>query len=190
MGTTTNRNDKGRYETTKPSRSGMRYVPPLPPPPLLLAKILGPGLVTSHLSPHFSSIHAIDVSPSMLLTFAKLHNSPEITHSLHFLSPSSPEEFQTPLLSPLPAEPERRLNPPRSQFGVAVANLVLHHVDDWKGMMTGLQGLLGEGGWFVGTEFGKEEGGKDVVQEARKKVAAEKEKGGESKVSYIFFTVG
>lgn len=40
--------------------------------------------------------------------------------------------------------------------------------------MNGLRGLLADGGWFVGTEFGREEGGKDVVQEARKKVAAEK----------------
>jgi SAM-dependent methyltransferase len=110
----------------------------------------------------------------MLLTFASSHASPTITHSLHFLSPSSATEFQSPLLSPLPAEQERRLTPPRAHFDVAIANLVLHHVDDWAGMMRGLQDLLSPGGWFVGTEFGKEEGGQDVVEQARAQVAANK----------------
>jgi SAM-dependent methyltransferase len=131
-------------------------------------------MVTDNLVPHFSSIHAIDVSPSMLLTFASRHSNPHITHSLHFLTPSSPSEFLTPLLSPLPAEQARRLQPPRAKYGVAVANLVLHHVDDWAGMMAGVQGLLVPGGWFVGTEFGREEGERDRVKEAREIVAAKK----------------
>jgi hypothetical protein len=47
-------------------------------------------------------------------------------------------------------------------------------VDDWAGMMAGVQGLLVPGGWFVGTEFGREEGERDRVKEAREIVAAKK----------------
>ena len=62
------------------------------------------------------------------------------------------------MLSPTEAEPERKLAPPRAKFDVAVANMVIHHVDDMAGFMQGLVGLLSPGGWVVFTEFGKKEG--------------------------------
>lgn len=159
-----------RKERITSARSRLRYVlcPLLSNTPFpVQADHTGPGLVTSHLAPNFASLHAIDVSPSMLLYFSRTHSSSIITHSLHFLNPSSSTEFTQPLLSPLHNEPERRLTPPRNKFGVAVMNLVLHHVEDWSGLMQGIQGLLEDGGWFVGTEFGKTEDGRDVVKEAR-----------------------
>lgn len=106
----------------------------------------------------------------MLIGFSARLADTRITHSLHFLSPSSPTDFLTPLVSPTRNEPERKLQPPRAKFDVAVANLVLHHVGDWSGLMAGVQGLLAggaadkQGGWFIGTEFGKVEGEKDVVE--------------------------
>jgi hypothetical protein len=126
--------------------------------------------VTANLFPHFASLHAIDVSANMLIGFAARLSDPRVTHSLHFLSPSSSDDFLTPLVSPTRDLPDRRLQPPRAKFDVAVANLVLHHVGDWTGLMIGIQMLLAgggadkQGGWFVGTEFGKVEGEKDVVK--------------------------
>jgi SAM-dependent methyltransferase len=111
----------------------------------------------------------------MLLSLSTLLPSashPTLSHSLHFLSPSSPADFTTPLFSPIPSEPERKLVPPCREFDLAIANLVAHHVDDLDGWMDGAVGLLRKGGWLVLTEFGKEEGGKDVAGEVR----TEKEK--------------
>lgn len=111
----------------------------------------------------------------MLLSLSTLLPSsshPTLSHSLHFLSPSSPTDFMTPLFSPIPSEPERKLVPPQREFDLAIANLVAHHVDDLDGWMEGAVGLLRKGGWLVVTEFGKEEGGKDVAGEVR----TEKEK--------------
>jgi hypothetical protein len=46
---------------------------------------------------------------------------------------------------------------PRSNFDVAVANIMVHHVDDLDGFFTGLMGLIKPGGWAVITEFGVKE---------------------------------
>lgn len=59
------------------------------------------------------------------------------------------------MFSPTEAEPERKLDPPRARFDIAVVNLVLHHVDDIPGFLLGLKGLLVDGGRVVITEFGK-----------------------------------
>jgi SAM-dependent methyltransferase len=99
-----------------------------------------------------------------------------ITHTLHFLSPISHQEFtsSTPLPSPTSDNQERKLIPPRGEFDLAVANLVVHHVDDLKGFMQGVRGMLKPGGRVVFTEFGKLEGGKDVAGEHRIKLGEAK----------------
>ncbi|WWD20851.1 hypothetical protein CI109_105328 [Kwoniella shandongensis] len=122
----------------------------------------GPGAVTTNLLHHFSTIHAIDTSPSMLTSFSTHHppsSNPKLTYSLHSLSSSSPKAFDSrePMLSPTVDDPERKIVPPRNRFDVAVANLVLHHVDDVKSFMEGVVGLLKSGGWIVFTEFGRDE---------------------------------
>jgi 2-polyprenyl-3-methyl-5-hydroxy-6-metoxy-1,4-benzoquinol methylase len=79
---------------------------------------------------------------------------PNVTHSLHTLSSSSPEEFKAgSVKSPIEGDKERKVALPRSQWDVAASNLVLHHVDDIPGFMTGLVGLVVDGGWLVLTEF-------------------------------------
>jgi 2-polyprenyl-3-methyl-5-hydroxy-6-metoxy-1,4-benzoquinol methylase len=55
--------------------------------------------------------------------------------------------------SPIRDDKEREVKVPRSQWDVAVSNLVLHHVDDIPGFMAGLTGLVVEGGWVIMTEF-------------------------------------
>ena len=92
-----------------------------------------------------------------------------MTHSLHALSPDSPAEFAalTPMYSPTEAEQERKLPPPRQKFDLAVANMVVHHVDDIDSFGKGLVGLVESGGWVLITEFGKVEGEADVVEEHR-----------------------
>jgi hypothetical protein len=55
-----------------------------------------------------------------------------------------------------------------------VANLVAHHVDDLEGWMAGLVGMLRVGGWAVITEFGREEGGRDVAGEVRNEQSLER----------------
>jgi SAM-dependent methyltransferase len=116
----------------------------------------------------------------MLLSLSTLLPSlshPTLSHSLHFLSPSSPTDFTTPLFSPIPSEPERKLIPPCREFDLAIANLVAHHVDDLDGWMEGAVGLLRKGGWLIVTEFGKEEGGKDVAGEVRTEKDKERQEG-------------
>ncbi len=71
------------------------------------------------------------------------------------------------MYSPLPSHTEKKLPPPRSRFDLAVANLVVHHIDDLDGFMDGVTGLLVDGGWVVFTEFGKVEGGRDVAGDIR-----------------------
>lgn len=113
----------------------------------------------------------------MLLTFASTHADPSITHSLHALSASSSASFEAhePLPSPTRAEPERKAPAPRAKWDVAVANLVLHHVDHMDDFFAGAIGCLDPGGWFVATEFGRVEGQRDVVTEVRKQKMAEME---------------
>ena len=109
----------------------------------------------------------------MLLAFSSwLSSIPNITHAMHFLSPSSPAEFSalSPMFSPTPEYAERKLPPPRSRFDVAIANLVVHHVDDLDGFMRGVVGSLAEGGWVVFTEFGKVEGGVDMASQHREEM--------------------
>jgi hypothetical protein len=113
--------------------------------------------VTQLYSHSFASVHAIDVSPSMLATFPNelpTDKFPSVTHSLHTLSASSSESFQSgSMKSPIQDDKEREVAVPRSQWDVAVSNLVLHHVDDIPGFMAGLTGLVVEGGWVIMTEF-------------------------------------
>ena len=128
--------------------------------------ILGGGAVTQHLAKSFKTIHAIDTSPSMLLTFSKNLpvNNPNITYSLHFISPDSADTFakREPMFSPTNDQTlggnERKIPPPRARFDLAVANLVVHHIDDLDSFTRGVVGLLNPGGWVVLTEFGKREG--------------------------------
>jgi hypothetical protein len=108
----------------------------------------------------------------MLLALSSLlPTNSNITHSLHFLNPNSSSEFASPkpLHSPITSDQERRLVPPRSGFDLAIAN-----VDDLQGFMSGVWGILKPGGWVVFTEFGKEEGGKDVAGEHRSILAEAK----------------
>lgn len=55
--------------------------------------------------------------------------------------------------SPIKSEPERVSSLPLSQWDVAAVIMVLHHVDDVEGFMTGLSGLIVPGGWVVLSEF-------------------------------------
>jgi len=93
----------------------------------------------------------------MLSTFATELPSekyPNVSYSLHTLSSSSPEEFAKGLTkSPIEGDPERIVSLPHTKFDVAAVVFVLHHVDDITGFMTGLIGLLEEGGWVVFAEF-------------------------------------
>ena len=93
----------------------------------------------------------------MLATFSTEVASdqyPNVTHSLHTLSASSPAAFaEGKMKSPIKGEPERVISLPRSQWDVAAVILVLHHVDDIVAFMTGLTGLVAPGGWVVLTEF-------------------------------------
>ncbi|ORX40839.1 S-adenosyl-L-methionine-dependent methyltransferase [Kockovaella imperatae] len=124
----------------------------------------GAGAVTKLYAESFASVHAIDTSTSMLLAFSD-RLPPKTTYSLHALSEDSPKDFQDgkEMFSPTKSEQERKLAPPRARFDIAVANLVLHHVDNLDGFMAGVVGLLNQGGWFVITEFAKneDEGGHD-----------------------------
>jgi SAM-dependent methyltransferase len=144
-----------------------------------LLTLPGVGAVTHHLAALFSTVHCIDISPSMLLAFSEQHPSSSssasrISHSLHLLAPDSRSTFASgrPLLSPTNQEPERRATVPRAQFDVAVANLVLHHVDNFDGLFGGLLEVLSPGGWFVCTEFGRVEGQEDVAAQFRESKAA------------------
>ena len=108
----------------------------------------------------------------MLLAFSTHlppSNNPTVSYALHALSASSPIEFanQTPVYSPTRDDNERKLPSPRSRFDLAVANMVVHHVDNLDGFMSGRTGLLEDGGWVVFTEFGKEEGDRDVAGDIR-----------------------
>lgn len=80
---------------------------------------------------------------------------PNVTYSQHTLSASSVDTFTSgePVPSPTKAQPDRHIKLPRRQWDVAVANLVLHHVDDVQGFMAGLEDLLSEGGTVIFTEF-------------------------------------
>lgn len=79
---------------------------------------------------------------------------PNVTHSLHTLSSTSPEEFaKGSMKSPTESEPDRVVTLPRSKWDVAAVILVLHHVDDIEGFMTGLTGSVEDGGWVVFAEF-------------------------------------
>ena len=93
----------------------------------------------------------------MLQTFASELPDIEyanVTSSLHTLSPDSVRHFASQhVISPTKAEPERTVTLSRTRWDVAVANLVLHHVDDVEGFMSGLKGLLSDDGIVIFTEF-------------------------------------
>jgi hypothetical protein len=79
---------------------------------------------------------------------------PNVTYSLHTLSSSSPEECaKGSMKSPIEGDADRVVSLPRSKWDVAAVILVLHHVDDIEGFMTGVTGLVEDGGWVVFTEF-------------------------------------
>jgi hypothetical protein len=125
----------------------------------------GGGAVTPHLSHLFSTVHSIDVSPSLLSSLPQ-HlpgDCTNVTYSLHTLTPSSSGEFQgrSPQPSPTPSEPERRIVPPRARWDAGVVAMVMHHVDDVAGFMEGLVGVLEVGGWVVVIEVLFPEEGKE-----------------------------
>ncbi|WVQ95365.1 hypothetical protein IAU59_002462 [Kwoniella sp. CBS 9459] len=125
----------------------------------------GPGAVTAHLLKTFSSVHALDTSPSMLkslythLIGLSSSEDASLSYSLHALSPASPGLFEsrTPLKSPTPTDSDKVLAPPRAKFDLVVVNLVLHHVDEVEPFMRGAVGLLDKDGWLVITEFAPDE---------------------------------
>jgi hypothetical protein len=79
---------------------------------------------------------------------------PNVSYSLHTLSSSSPEEFaKRSMKSPIEGDADRVVSLPRSKWDIAAVILVLHHVDDIEGFMTGLTGLVEDGGWVVFSEF-------------------------------------
>lgn len=128
-------------------------------------QIQGAGAVTKKIAPLVGTIHAIDTSLSMLRTLAKTVDSPNVTHSLHGLSPRSAKEFEDrkPHKKPSanPAD-DQEIVPNFTRFDMAIANYVIHHVDDVEPFFVGLVGVVKPGGWVVITEFGlsddKEEG--------------------------------
>lgn len=118
----------------------------------------GAGAVTKLYAESFASVHAIDVSASMLATFSDQLPSdkyPHVTYSQHTLSATSSQELSSekPVPSPTKGQKDREVKLPRHSWDVAVVNLVLHHVDDIEGFMKGLKDLVAEGGWVVFTEF-------------------------------------
>ena len=140
----------------------------------------GAGAVTHHLSKTFATVHSIDTSPSMLTSFAKHLPSSlkNVTHAGHAIGPTSAEDFSSgkTMPSPTPDDPHRWVVPPRKEFDVAIANLVIHHVDDVEGFMKGMTGLVKPGGWVVITEFGfpdNDEEGPAKFEKARAKHAAQ-----------------
>ena len=126
-----------------------------------LTRPLGAGTVTQHLSKVFASVHCVDTSTNMLLSLST-HAGPNVTYSLHTLTPDSASAFTQPLPSPTADElaggRARTLVPPRREFDLVVVNLVLHHIDAPKPFMQGIKGLMAPGGWLVITEFGVEDG--------------------------------
>lgn len=136
----------------------------------------GVGSVTTHFAKQFEHVHAIDTSANMLLTFATQPVSvrSNVTHTLHALGKDSPGAFARGLPQPSPTEedPRRWVLPHRERFDVAVANFVIHHVDDLDAFFTGAVGILRDGGRLVVTEFGTTEDGRDPAKEARDEKAA------------------
>ena len=141
-----------------------------------MSVVIGAGAVTSHYAKSFASVHGIDVSPSMLLALSS-RLPPRTTYALHALSPDSRDEFQSGkrMFSPTTDDQERKLQPPRATFDVAVANWVVHHVSDVDGFMIGAKGLIRPAGWLVLTDFGRGEGQRDVVEEYRAEKRKESE---------------
>jgi hypothetical protein len=92
-----------------------------------------------------------------------------VSFGLVGLGPGSAADFSArkPFPAPTEAEPERTAPPPQERFDVAAVNLVLHHVDDIKGFMEGVRGVLKPGGVVVITEFTLAEDGTDVVAKNR-----------------------
>ncbi|ORY28058.1 S-adenosyl-L-methionine-dependent methyltransferase [Naematelia encephala] len=117
----------------------------------------GGGAVTPHLLSMFCTVHSIDTSLSMLLALPPY--PPSHTHALHSLSSSSAAQFKAlePMRSPIPTDQARTQVPPRTEWDIAVTNLVMHHVDDIPSFLRGAIGLLKVDGWLVVTEFGPSE---------------------------------
>ncbi|WOO83009.1 uncharacterized protein LOC62_04G006489 [Vanrija pseudolonga] len=135
----------------------------------------GVGTVTPYLADMFASVHALEPSPSMLAQLAKepVATRDNVTYSQHPVTPSTGAEFATPLLSPTPADHERKLVPPRAQFDVAICTLVVHHVDDFAPFFAGVLSLLKPGGLFVAIEFRKDDDGHDLSKQYHLEVAPE-----------------
>jgi 2-polyprenyl-3-methyl-5-hydroxy-6-metoxy-1,4-benzoquinol methylase len=147
--------------------------------------------VTSKLAPHFGSVHAIDISPAMLKTFASQPAAalPNVTYAQHTLHAGSGDDFvrATPQPSPTPSDPARTERPPREKFDVAVTNLVIHHVDNLDQFFKGVASLLVPGGKIVITEFSTLRDGSDPLAELREKAMREvsKRSGEEWSVSVL-----
>lgn len=143
----------------------------------------GPGLVTEHLAKTFGSVHAIETSASQLKTFAAQPVAKEtnVTWGLVTIRPGVDMSNAVP--SPTPEDGNRQKSAPRDKFDVAVANLVVHHVDDISRFLGGILSVLKPGGIVVITEFTLAENGRDVVAEYRAKVGSQIQKEAE-KVRY------
>lgn len=140
----------------------------------------GPGVVTAHLVDKFGSVHSIDTSPRMLTKFAETYADKEtegkVSWALHQLDSKSGDAFMrgTPMPSPTPQDAGRQVRPPRERFDVAVAVLVVHHVDDLESFFKGVFSVLEPGGKVVITEFTTYANGRDVLQELSAERAKEK----------------
>lgn len=135
----------------------------------------GPGLVTAELAPLFATVHAIDTSDNMLKTFATqpAAQRENVTWAKHQLHSGSGDDFVrgNAVPSPTPEDPTRELKPPREKFDVAVANLVVHHVDNLDQFFKGLFSVLVPGGTVIITEFSTLPNGRDVLGEIREQEA-------------------
>lgn len=141
----------------------------------------GPGVVTKHLARTFGSVHSLDTSAKMLATFAERFSPPNnetdnVTWAQHALRPASGDVFMrgTPQPSPTPADPARTLAPPRERFDVAVAVLVVHHVDDLEAFFKGVLSVLEPGGKVVVVEFTTRADGRDMISEHFEKQVKDK----------------
>ncbi|WWC65041.1 uncharacterized protein I303_107655 [Kwoniella dejecticola CBS 10117] len=129
----------------------------------------GPGAVTRHYLSSFSSVHAIDSSPSMLIALSEYlpqSDYPTLSYALHTLSSSSPAIYKSEqLISPTRNDPERTTASPilgrEGGFDLVVSNLVLHHVDDLVNFMDGVLRMVRPGGWVIFTEMGQLESHSD-----------------------------
>lgn len=136
----------------------------------------GPGLVTEHLAKTYGSVHAIETSASQLRTFSHqpVATAPNVTWGLVSIRPGI--DLNVKVFSPTRTDQHRKVAAPRDTFDVAVANLVVHHVDDLTRLFSGMLSVLKPGGIAVITEFTLAEDGTDVISDMRARAHGQQKK--------------